>query len=358
MKITNFLNKENNNLDLIRIILASIVILGHTIAINGDSKYWLDPIAYFFPVTYSGAIAVKIFFFISGLVVTNSYLKNDNVIYFIISRAFRVLPALLFVLIITVFIVGPIFTNFSLLEYYSDPKTWSYISKNMIFNTQYTIPGLFTDNLYKSSINGSLWSLLYEIKCYFFLMCTFLLIRKKRTVLLNILFSIIVIDCFLPISLIFDQLTRNNPEIYFLPFSFAYGAFLALNDRKLAINLEVVIISFLFYFAFKDTAYNELLLIIAFCNLVIYIASRKFISKLKPKFDISYGIYLWGFLVQQIVYFIFGQIYAGLHFIIALIISMGIAYVSFIYIEKPFVIFGKNASTFCILKYNTFLEKA
>ena len=64
MTITSFLNKENNNLDLIRIILASTVILGHTIAINGDTNYWLDPIGYFFPITYSGALAVKLFFFL------------------------------------------------------------------------------------------------------------------------------------------------------------------------------------------------------------------------------------------------------------------------------------------------------
>jgi peptidoglycan/LPS O-acetylase OafA/YrhL len=357
MIINDLLNKDNNNLDLIRIILASLVILGHTIAINGDSRYWLDPIAYFFSITYSGALAVKIFFFISGLVVTNSYLKNDNLIYFIFSRAFRVLPALLFLLLVTVFIIGPIFTNFSLLEYFSDSNTFNYISKNMIFNTQFTLPGLFTDNLYKGSINGSLWSLLYEIKCYFFLLFSFLLIKKKRTLFLNIIFSVIFLDCFLATSTIFDQFTRNNPEVFYLPFSFAYGAFLAINGSKLKINLEIVVISLFIYFIFKNTSHNELLLIIVFCNFTIYIASRKFILKLKPKFDISYGIYLWGFLVQQIVYFVFGHIYTGMHFTIALTISIIIAYISFVYIEKPFVIFGKKASAFCMLKYDTFLEK-
>src|SRR6187551_1901956 len=98
MKISNFLNKENNNLDLIRILLASTVILGHTIAINGQTSYWIDPINYFFPITYSGALAVKIFFFISGLVVTNSFLNKNSLTYFIISRIFRIMPALLFLL--------------------------------------------------------------------------------------------------------------------------------------------------------------------------------------------------------------------------------------------------------------------
>lgn len=357
MKITSFLNKENNNLDLIRIILASIVILGHTIAINGDTDYWLDPIGYFFPYTYSGGLSVKIFFFISGLVVTNSYLKNDSAIYFIISRVFRILPALLFLLLISVFIVGPIFTNFSLSEYFTNQNNFSYIWKNMIFNTKYTLPGLFTNNFLKSSINGSLWSLRYEIDCYFLLMSAFLLIKNKRKLFFNIIFIIIVIDYIIPPKIIFGGFL-NNPDAYYLPLSFAYGSFLAINSNELEINLEIIIISFLIYLIFKNSSYNELLLIIAFCNFTVYIASRKFILNLKPKYDISYGIYLWGFLIQQIVYFILGQIYAGLHFIIALIASIIMGYISFLYIERPFINLGKQSSMFLKLKYNLFFQTA
>lgn len=356
MKITWFLNKENNNLDLIRILLACIVIVGHTIPINGETPYWTDPLSFFLPVTYSGALAVKLFFFISGLVVTNSYLKNDSFVYFTISRVFRILPALLFLLLITVFIIGPVFTNVSISKYFSDINNFKYIIRNLLFQTKYTLTGVFSDNLYKDIVNGSLWSLRYEVRCYFFLMCAFLLFKNKRTIIFNIIFIAIFIESFLPTHIILSRLS-TNPEIYYLPFSFAYGTFLAINQNKFVMNLPMVILSFLVYFLFKNNPAEELFLIIAFCNLIIFISSRKFILNFKPKHDISYGIYLWGFLIQQIVYFIFGKIYAGFHFLIASIASILIAYISFILIEKPSMLFGRQILAFINLRMNEIKKK-
>lgn len=349
MKINCFLNKENNNLDLIRIILACIVIVGHTIPLNGETPYWTDPLSYFLPVTYSGALAVKLFFFISGLVVTNSYIKNDSFIYFIIARSFRIFPALVFVLTVTVFIIGPALTNISISKYFLDLKNISYIVNNLLFRTKYTLSGVFSDNLYKDIVNGSLWSLRYEAGSYFFLMCAFLVFKNKRKIIFNILFLIIFIASVFPSHIILRRLS-SNPEIYYLPFSFAYGAFIAINQNRFVMNLQIVILSFFIYFLFRNTQAEELFLIIAFCNSIIFISSRKFILIFKPKHDISYGIYLWGFLVQQLVYFVFGKIYAGLHFLIATIISILIAYISFLLIEKPFILFGKQIWIYYNLK--------
>jgi peptidoglycan/LPS O-acetylase OafA/YrhL len=225
----------------------------------------------------------------------------------------------------------------------------------MIFNTEYKLPGLFNKNLYNSAINGSLWSLHYEIECYFFLMCSFLLFRNKKLIL-NIIFGIILIDTILPSRMIFHAL-GSSPEIYYLPFSFAYGVFLAVNQTEIRINRMLVIFSFLTCFIFRNTGYQELFLIIASCNLIVFVASRKFVLGIKPKYDISYGIYLWGFLIQQVVYFTLGQVYAGLHFAIALILSVIIAYISFVFVEKPFMNLGKQAIRFCKLKNDDFLKK-
>jgi peptidoglycan/LPS O-acetylase OafA/YrhL len=347
MKITSFLKKENNNLDLIRILLACIVIFSHTIPLNGTTPYWRDPVGFFFPVTYCGALAVKLFFFISGLVVTNSYLKNESFVYFTISRLFRILPALIFLLLITVFLIGPFITNVSTSEYFTDLNTYKYITNNIIFKTQFTLKGVFTDNLQKNAVNSSLWSLNYEIKCYFALMCAFLLTKNKRIFIFNNAFIALFIASILPPNIIIGRLINSiNPEIYYLPISFAYGAILAVNQNKFVMNLQIVILSFFVYFLFRGHRIEELFLIIAFCNSIIYISSRKFILKFKPKYDISYGIYLWGFLIQQILYFLFGTIYAGLHFVVAVSISVPIAYISFILIEKPSILIGKQILSF------------
>jgi peptidoglycan/LPS O-acetylase OafA/YrhL len=153
---TSYLNyiliKENNNLDLIRILLSIFVIVGHSYALNGSGGYWIDPIRHFFPYTNSGPVAVKCFLFISGLVVTNSILSNRNILYFIVSRFFRIVPSLFFLLIITVFIFGPILS--------SDPIYWHhlgwvrYIFYNLVFFTYHFLPGVFESNLYLSAFTS------------------------------------------------------------------------------------------------------------------------------------------------------------------------------------------------------------
>lgn len=52
MKISQFLNKDNNNLDLVRITLACMVIIGHSQGLNGLGGYWIDPIEYFFEFSF------------------------------------------------------------------------------------------------------------------------------------------------------------------------------------------------------------------------------------------------------------------------------------------------------------------
>ncbi|EMX7263371.1 acyltransferase, partial [Escherichia coli] len=87
--VSDVLSRDNNNLDLIRIVAAVMVIYGHSffLANNHGAR---ELITQFFPFTYSGSIAVKIFFFISGLLVTTSLIRTQSVPKFVISRFFRI----------------------------------------------------------------------------------------------------------------------------------------------------------------------------------------------------------------------------------------------------------------------------
>lgn len=341
MKISQFLNKDNNNLDLIRIILACLVIVGHSDVINGSGSYWIDPVQHFFKFTYAGAFAVKLFFFISGLVVTNSYLSKKSAIYFIISRVFRIMPALLFVLILTVFLFGIFLTKFDTYDYLIRLDYLRYIRHNLVFYSDYILPGVFTENLYPNIVNGSFWSLRYEVGCYIVLLFLFVLLGKKSKYYILIPILLIFIDTLLPTRFILGFID-NNPEKYLLPISFAYGAFFAIMSDKININIYVVIFSLLAYIIFKDTIYADLIFLFASCNILIYISSRTFILKLKPKYDISYGIYLWGFLVQQTIFHFFGHFYIGFHCLLAIVLSVILALITFIYIERPFIKVGKS----------------
>ncbi|WP_370600237.1 acyltransferase family protein [Pseudomonas nitroreducens] len=77
MLLSNVLRKENNNLDIFRVVAAVMVIYGHAYAllpVEGQR----DIVGKLLVFDYSGSLAVKIFFFLSGLVVTNSLIEKKG----------------------------------------------------------------------------------------------------------------------------------------------------------------------------------------------------------------------------------------------------------------------------------------
>jgi peptidoglycan/LPS O-acetylase OafA/YrhL len=352
MKLSLILNRENNNLDLIRVVLACLVIVGHAPILNGVGDIWVDPFVYFFKFTYSAALAVKLFFFISGLVVTNSLITKKSATHFVVSRVFRLIPALFFVLIITVFVFGPALTTLPSGDYFSNLDHLKYIFNNLVFKTEYYLPGMFAANVYPSTVNGSLWSLTYEVGCYIGLLGTFLVLQGRHVKYWKYFFLVILADTLLPNRIIFAWLGAN-PDFYLLPVIFSFGAFCAIYAHKITVDLKLLAGMCLICFLFKNTTYAQISFMLAACITVLYISSNKYVLRLKPRYDISYGVYLWGFLIQQTLFQYFGHIAVGMHCLLAIIISMALGLITHIFIEKPFMDIGKHV--YKVIQYKYFL---
>lgn len=88
MLLAQLLKRDNNNLDLVRLIAACLVIYGHANAIVRPEVSGGDWVASMLVFDYSGSLAVKVFFFLSGLVVANSLLEKNNLLYFFYSSGF------------------------------------------------------------------------------------------------------------------------------------------------------------------------------------------------------------------------------------------------------------------------------
>lgn len=342
MRISELLLRKNNNLDLVRILLAMLVIVGHSQFLNGPDSFFHDPLHYIFHFTYSGAIAVKLFFFISGLVVANSLIHKKQIVTFLISRVFRLMPGLLLVLLATAFIFGPILTNVPMDNYFSK-ELYKYVEWNLFFKTRFTLPGVFTDNLYPNTVNGSLWSLRYEVGCYIVMLGIFVVMRVKNKYLYNIPILLIIVCTFFPVEFIHSVL-GPNPERYLLPASFAFGVLCAVSAEKIRINGFTFLLACLAYIISKNTIYQELVLIYALSIGILFLASQKFMLKLKPKYDISYGIYLWGFLIGQTIYHYTGHLNILLHLSVVIGISVFFALLSYSSVEKPGIELGKRLS--------------
>jgi peptidoglycan/LPS O-acetylase OafA/YrhL len=128
MCLSDVLKRGANNFDILRLIAALAVIAGHAYAIAPQPPLQ-DGIAQILHFDYSRSLAVKFFFFLSGLLVTNSIISNSNPFQFLTKRAFRIFPALFVCLLIAVFIIGPMYTTLPLKQYFSAADTWNYLKK-------------------------------------------------------------------------------------------------------------------------------------------------------------------------------------------------------------------------------------
>ncbi|WP_196806563.1 acyltransferase family protein [Methylobacter luteus] len=352
MKLEEILNKEKNNLDIFRVIAACMVIYGHAYPLSPEAGQ-IDIVRRLVRFDYSGSLAVNIFFFLSGLVVTNSLLEKRNLIQFVISRIFRIWPALFITVFISAFILGPVLTKLPINEYFGSGDAFRYFYKSLILNYQLSLPGVFVDNPWKNSVNGSLWTISYEVSAYLIVLSLFMVGLFKSKILPLILFLVILIDPLLGNKLLFTWLPHKH-HINMLAPCFAFGSILAFYKDQISINFFLILGAWLLFYLFRNCGYKFYFLYYAIFVSIIYIASLDFVIKLKPKSDISYGIYLWGFPVQQILASYFHEYGVLFNQVSALCISIILGFISWHLIEKRCISLGAKlgrkfrSESFCL----------
>ena len=343
------LKKENNNIDLFRIIAACMVIYGHAYTLSPELGK-SDIIGRLMLVDYSGSLAVKVFFFLSGLVVTNSLVNNGDLLRFVISRFFRIWPALILSSVMTAFLLGPMLSSLPVTHYFRQKEVYDYILNIATMNIQFTLPGVFTNSLYPDVVNGSLWTIPFEVFAYILLFAFYAVGVLSSRVLSLAIFLVILIEPFLTSRVLFPWLTPNH-EVDFLSPCFAFGAILALNKDLIKIRLSPCLGFGILYIIFRDTIYSSYFAYASIFLFILYASSRKLILDMRPKADISYGVYLWGFPVQQVMAHYYSAHGVLFNQISSLLLSLALGYFSWHICEKHFIKYGSNLSTFIRSKY-------
>ena len=166
LKLGDLSSGRDNNLNLIRMLAAYAVLISHSYALTagtGDAEPGRGSIG-----LSLGAIAVHVFFLASGFLVSASLLSRRSVIDFAWARALRIIPALLVMLVLVVLVLGPLYTSLPLDAYLRNGRTWEYMLRNSVpvARMAYELPGVFQENPYGPAVNGSLWTLPYEVRMY------------------------------------------------------------------------------------------------------------------------------------------------------------------------------------------------
>ncbi|MCP1103856.1 acyltransferase [Serratia nevei] len=343
--IGQFIKRENNNLDLIRILCAYFVIYAHAFVLSpaegsNDILYKITLLGH---VSFGG-LAVKTFFLISGLLVTHSLLTNGRIINYIGSRFLRVFPAYAVTVVVSALIIGPWLSTLSLSDYFSSNEVWSYVVKTLKFDVQYTLPGVFSGNA-TNAVNGSLWTIPLEVKAYSYLLLIYLAslaFGPYKKLFIAFISIVILVEPFTPLKghLIAKS---DSPTLYLLYPFFAIGCLLAiLKDRVTTRGLlATAVIALLAFFIIDDENGKTALFYVFASLLLLYCASTSYLKRLKIKNDISYGIYLWAFPIQQVIASVLvASPYTNI--VLSMIVSSMFAYLSFKWVESPAMTINKR----------------
>lgn len=96
--------------------------------------------------------------------IARSFDRKSSLRSFLRARALRLFPALAVVLAVTVLVAAALTSESADVYWAAVPEY--YVRNITLFFLQFDLPGVFKSNPYGGAINGSLWTLNYEVMCY------------------------------------------------------------------------------------------------------------------------------------------------------------------------------------------------
>ena len=302
--VNRLTDKNKNNFNIIRLLAAVGVVITHSYAVLGrPEKDWLYQISH--GLLSFSRLGVYVFFVISGFLITQSLERSSSILSFYWKRFLRIFPALVVVIFITVFVVGPLLTTLHVGDYFKNSTTYRYLGGLTLYRITHKLPGVFTDNLRPNTINASLWTLPYEWTCYVLLSMMFLFIKKqKRFFLLLSFFILMILNYFLDLhsGLIIPIVWLDLYHLLNYGLFFFSGTILYLYRDKIKFvwYYPILILILLWFSSFYNWGIYILYCFLGY--LILYLATLKLpAQKFFQSRDYSYGMYIWAFLIQQIL---------------------------------------------------------
>jgi peptidoglycan/LPS O-acetylase OafA/YrhL len=330
---------RQNNLDALRLVAAASVIFSHSFLL-AEGTQTKEPLwAATGGQCVLGVVGVFVFFVISGYLITQSFEQTRGAGRFVTKRALRIFPGLAGCIAVCGFVVGPLVTTLPLEEYFASPLLYRFVAGNLVLDVeQNRLPGVaFSPYDVGGIVDGPLWSLPCEVLMYA-LVLVLGLMRLLRT-------KLIVALILLGMAAIWGDVSRTGllgsdllgSTAWLLAF-FAVGmAIYRLGDRcpwdwRLAVAAALGLVAAaqlgVFILCFPLLG-GYLTLYLGFCRRLPVMPAARY-------GDLSYGLYIYGWPIQQLVVWwgdaslAWWQVFA-----LALPITAAVAFLSWHVVEAP-----------------------
>jgi len=354
---------RRNNFDAIRLIAASSVIFTHAFLI-AEGEQNRDPVVVLTQnQCATGLVGVFVFFAISGFLVTQSWEQTNSFPRFVAKRALRIYPGYAVCILVLTLGLGAAMTSLPLGDYLRDPRTQDFLIANLTMGLQpNALPGVvFGQSWFGNVMDGPLWSLPLEVSLYV-MVALVGLTRMMRVPVLAVLLALGVFE------VAFDHWIDktiipwiSEPHIasvagylagvlWMLPF-FATGMLCyklrdrgIFNGRLALLAVAGLIASLVLANALPEDALPWNLhrhtfiptFSVCGCYLALYVALHPGLPVVPAaRFgDLSYGLYIYGWPVEQTVsYMRPGAVWWEL-FLISMVATAVVAFLSWHLIER------------------------
>lgn len=314
---------RDNNFNFLRMLAAFAVLFSHSFALASGSD-GAQPLKGLLGIGL-GAIAVDVFFVTSGYLVTASVMRRSLVEFFV-ARLLRIYPALIVCITLTVLVLGPAMTSSS---HYFDASTWSYFWHNVLLapGSPNQLPGVFEGNPHGDAVNGSLWTLPYEIRLYAVVFVAWICTAFKPRLFLAVTVAAALVAL---AWLLYQDISLPHLAWMFFAGSVLYGLKLRF-DGRIAAGVAIALVA---------SAVDHRVFVLVYPLAVPYLVLFAALELRGPWLaynrlgDYSYGVYIYAFPVQQTVIALRPGAGAAFVFVVSAAITVALAVLSWHLIEK------------------------
>ncbi len=284
--------------DYLRICLAIGVVAWHTVVTCYGDDYQFAVLRS--PVRPVIAIILPMFFALSGFLVAGSLERCRTLAGFLALRVLRLIPALAAEVLLSALLVGPLVTELPLRSYFANGAFTSYFL-NILGDIHYILPGVFADNPLPSIVNGQLWTVPYEMKCYLMIALYALVgIHRRRWAFLALVAAMQAAFGIYAFSS--NQMIVGAVPGGILVLCFLTGIAFYLNRQSIIHSHVLGVLSLIATVILLLIPNGDYFIPITATYLTVYLGlANPPLPAVMKSGDYSYGIFLYGFPIQQTI---------------------------------------------------------